>query len=144
MGFFGTGATLITDINLLIQIVAIIFVIIGIVYKVKRKVKIHGYLMAAAIFMHFITFIIAMGPAFSESLEFYTSSMDLIGVQAMWIHAIAGSIGLIIGIFIVLIWIINLSNVANCAKRKRLMDITTIVWIISLIFGLVTYLSLYT
>ena len=98
MGFFGTGAALITDINLLIQIVAIIFVIIGIVYKVKRKVKIHGYLMAAAIFMHFITFIIAMGPAFSESLEFYTSSTDLIGVQAMWIHAIAGSIGLIIGI----------------------------------------------
>lgn len=144
MGFFGTGAVLITDINLLFQIIAVILVIIGIIYKLKRKIKIHGYLMSVAIFMHLITFIVAMGPAFSEGLDFFTNSTDLIGVQAMWIHAITGIIGLIMGIILVLLWIINLSNLTGCVKRKRLMDITIVLWIISFIFGVVTYLSFYT
>jgi uncharacterized membrane protein YozB (DUF420 family) len=144
MGFFGTGAVLITDINLLIQIVSVILVIIGIIYKLKRKLKIHGYLMSIAVLLHLVTFIIAMGPSFFDGLEFFTNFTDLLGVQAMWIHAITGGIALIIGIFLVLVWIINLSNITGCVKRKRIMDITTILWIISFIFGMITYLSFYT
>lgn len=144
MGFFGTSAVLITDLNLLIQIVSFILIVIGIIYKVKRKLKIHGYLMTLAVILHFITFIVAMGPSFSDGIEFFTSSTDLIGVQAMWIHAITGGIALILGIVLVLVWIVNLSNVAGCVKRKRVMDIVTIFWLLSLIFGIVTYLSFYT
>ena len=144
MGFFGTGAVLITDINLLIQIISVILVIIGIIYKIKRQLKFHGYLMSIAVLMHLITFILAMGPAFSEGLDFFVGSTDLLGVQAMWIHAITGGIALITGIILILFWIINLSNIAGCSKRKRIMDITSMLWMISFIFGIVTYLSFYT
>lgn len=144
MGFFGTGAVLITDINFLIQIISVIFVIIGIIFKLKRKLKIHGYLMSIAVLLHLVTFIVVMGPAFSDGLDFFTNFTDLLGVQAMWIHAITGGIALIVGIFLVSVWIINSSNIAGCVKRKRIMDITTILWIISFIFGMITYLSFYT
>jgi uncharacterized membrane protein YozB (DUF420 family) len=100
--------------------------------------------MGFAVLLHFITFVVAMGPSFSDGITFFTTSTDLIGVQSMWIHAITGSIALILGIFLVLAWIINLSNVAGCVKRKRIMDATIILWALSLIFGIVTYLSFYT
>jgi hypothetical protein len=100
--------------------------------------------MGLAVLLHFITFIIAMGPSFADGIEFFTTSTDLMGVQAMWIHAVSGGIALILGIYLVLIWVKNVSNIAGCFKRKRLMDITVILWGLSLIFGIATYLSFYT
>ena len=143
-GLFGTSAVLITDVNLLIQIVSFLVLLISVVYKTKGKIKIHGYLMGLAVLLHFITFVVAMGPSFSDGIDFFITSTGLIGVQAMWIHAITGSIALILGIFLILVWIINLSNIAGCVKRKRIMDCTVILWAVSLIFGIVTYLSFYT
>lgn len=142
-GIFGTGAVLITDINLLIQIISFLILLISIFYKFKKKFKIHGYLMGLAVLLHFITFLLAMGPSFIDGIDFFTTATDLIGVQAMWIHAISGGIALILGTFLVLIWVRNLSNIATCLKRKRIMDITAILWGLSLIFGILTYLSFY-
>lgn len=143
-GIFGTGAVLITDLNLLIQIVSFLVLLISIVYKTKGKIKIHGYLMGLAVLMHFITFVVAMGPSFSDGIDFFTGSTGLIGVQSMWIHAITGGVALVLGIFLVLAWIINLSNIVGCVKRKRIMDVTVILWALSIIFGIVTYVSFYT
>ena len=142
MGIFGTSALLITDINLLIQIVSFMVLLVGVIYKIKGKFKIHGFLMGLAVLLHFITFVVVMGPSFSEGIEFFTTSID-IGVQTMWVHAITGSIALILGIILVGLWIVNSSNIAGCVKRKRIMDITVLMWALSLIFGIVTYLSFY-
>lgn len=100
--------------------------------------------MGIAVILHFISFIIAMGPSFFDGFNFFTSSTDLIGVQTMWIHAIAGAIALALGFYLIISWAINSSNIAGCVKRKRIMDITMIFWTVSLIFGIVTYLSFYT
>ena len=143
-GLLGTGAVLITDINLMVQIVSFFVLLISMLYKIKGKIKRHGYLMGLAVLLHFITFIVAMGPSFFGEMEFFSTSTDLLGVQAMWIHAITGSIALILGITLVGLWIVNSSNVAGCVKRKRIMDITILLWGLSLIFGIVTYLSFYT
>jgi uncharacterized membrane protein YozB (DUF420 family) len=143
-GIFGTSAVLITDLNLLIQIVSFLILLISIFYKFQGKFKIHGSLMGLAVLLHFITFVVSMGPSFFDGIEFLTTSTDLIGVQSIWIHAIAGSIALILGIFLVIAWIFNTSNVASCVKRKRIMDITVVLWAISLIFGIVAYVSFYT
>ena len=143
-GIFGTGAVLITDVNLLIQIISFLILLISIIYKFRKKFKIHGYLMGLAVLLHLITFVIAMGPSFADGIDFFTTATDLIGVQAMWIHAVSGGIALVLGIFLVLMWVRNLSIIAGCFKRKRLMDITVILWGLSLIFGIATYLSFYT
>ena len=142
-GFFGTSAAFITDVNLLIQIISLLLLLIGFGYKLKKKFKIHAYLMGVAIVLHLVFFVIAMWPSFSGGFEFFTTSTSLIEVQAMWIHAVAGTIALSLGLFIVIAWLLHVSNIAACFKRKRLMDITFMLWSISLIFGIVSYLGFY-
>jgi uncharacterized membrane protein YozB (DUF420 family) len=142
-GIFGTNAVLITDINLLIQLISFIILLTGLLYKAKGKFKTHGSFMGLAILLHFISFLLAMGPSFIGEFEFFTTDTSLTGVQTMWVHAIAGAAALILGIVLVVAWILQSSNVKACIKRKRLMDITALLWTISLIFGIITYLAFY-
>jgi len=99
--------------------------------------------MGLAVFLHFITFVVAMGPSFIDGRELFTTSTNLPEVQYMWIHAITGGAALILGIFLVIAWAIKISQVAGCYKRKRIMDITILLWTLSIIFGILTYTSFY-
>jgi len=142
-GIFGTNAVLITDINLMIQIISFIILLAGLVYKAKSKFKLHGSFMGLAVFLHLISFLLAMGPSFIDGFDFFTTDTSLAGVQTMWVHAIAGAAALILGIVLVVAWILQSSNIKACIRRKRLMDITALQWTISLIFGIATYLAFY-
>jgi len=74
--------------------------------------------MGLAVFLHFITFVVAMGPSFIDGREFFTTSTNLPGVQYMWIHAVTGGVALILGIFLVIVWIIKISHLAGCYKKN--------------------------
>ena len=142
-GIFGTGALFQTDINLILQIVMFLIIIIGLVYKNKRKFKIHGGMMVIAVILHILTFVLVMGPSFSEGYDYFTTAASDLGVQTTWIHAIPGTIAMILGIVLVGAWALRPSNIAACSKMKRIMDITTILWLVSLIFGVATYFVFY-
>jgi len=142
-GIFGTGALLQTDINLILQIVMFLIIIIGLVYKNKMKFKIHGGLMGIAVILHVLSLLVVMGPSFFEGYEHFTTATSDLGVQTTWIHAIPGAIAMIMGTFLVVAWALRPSNIAACSRRKRLMDITTLLWLVSLTFGIATYLVFY-
>ena len=142
-GIFGTGALLQIDINLILQIVMFLIIIIGLVYKNKMKFKIHGGLMGIAVILHVLSLLVVMGPSFSEGYEHFTTATSDLGVQTTWIHAIPGAIAMIMGTFLVVAWALRPSNIAACSRRKRLMDITTLLWLVSLTFGIATYLVFY-
>ena len=142
-GIFGTGAVLQTDINLILQIVMFLIIVIGLVYKNKRKFKIHSGLMGIAVILHVLSFLLVMGPSFSEGYDFFTTATSELGVQTTWIHAVPGAIAMIMGIILVGAWALRPSNIAACSRMKRLMDITTLLWLISLIFGITTYMVFY-
>jgi len=142
-GIFGTGAVLQTDINLILQIVMFLIIVIGLVYKNKRKFKIHGGLMGIAVILHVLSFLLVMGRSFSEGYDFFTTATSELGVQTTWIHAVPGAIAMIMGIVLVGAWALRSSNIAACRRRKRLMDITVLLWLVSLIFGITTYIVFY-
>ncbi len=142
-GIFGTGAVLQTDVNLILQVVMFIIIVIGLVYKNKRKFKIHGGLMGIAVILHVISFLLVMGPSFSEGYDFFTTATSELGVQTTWIHAVPGAIAMIMGIVLVGAWALRSSNIAACRRMKRLMDITVLLWLVSLIFGIATYIVFY-
>lgn len=142
-GIFGTHAVLITDLNFIMQIISFLLLILGLGYKLKKKFKIHGFVMSSAILLHLIFFVIAMWPSFSVGYDFFISSTSMLGVQAMWVHAIPGLIVLVLGLYLVIAWLLRISNIAACFKRKRLMDIVFTLWLISIIFGIVIYLDFY-
>jgi uncharacterized membrane protein YozB (DUF420 family) len=142
-GIFGTNAVLITDLNLLVQIASFVLILAALVYKDRGKFKIHGSLMGVAVLLHFITFLVAMGPSFIEGFSFLTSETTVTGVQTLWVHAIIGAVSLVLGIFLIVVWIPKASNIKPCFGRKRLMDATAVTWTISLAFGIATYIAFY-
>jgi len=100
-GIFGTGALIQTDINLIIQLVMLIVIVVGLVYKSKKKFKIHGELMGIAVILHILSFFAVMLPSFNEGFEYFVTATSELGVQTMWIHAIPGAVSMILGIFLV-------------------------------------------
>jgi uncharacterized membrane protein YozB (DUF420 family) len=142
-GIFGTSAVLITDLNLIVQIIAFILVLTALVYKAKGKFKIHGSIMGVAVILHFVTFIVAMGPSFVKSIDFFMTETSQLGVQTLWVHALTGVLSLVLGFFLVFAWITNASKIELCFRRKRIMDATIILWALSLVFGIATYLIFY-
>ncbi len=142
-GIFGTEALLQTDINLILQIVMFLIIVISLVYKNKMKFKIHGGLMGIAVILHVISLLAVMGPSFFRAYEYFTNATSDLGVQTTWIHAIPGAIALILGVFLVGAWALLPSNIAACSRRKRIMDITVLLWIVSLTFGIAAYILFY-
>ena len=142
-GIFGTSAVLITDLNLIVQIIAFILVLAALVYKAKGKFKIHGSIMGVAVSLHFVTFIVAMGPSFVKSIDFFMTETSQLGVQTLWVHALTGVLSLVLGFFLFFAWITKASKIELCFRRKRIMDATIILWAVSLVFGIATYLIFY-
>lgn len=132
-----------TDLNLLTQILTVAVIFVSLYFKQKGKMKHHGALMGVAIVLHVLTFASVMGPIFFEYFSFYSTSFGDTLAQVTWIHAVPGAIALILGIFLVVIWAVNSSNVAGCYKRKRIMDVTLLLWLVSLVFGIATYVLTY-
>ena len=142
-GFFSPNSALITDVNLMIQILILLIISVAIGYKIKKNYRMHGLLMGLGVILHLVFFAVAMWPSFSSGFDFFTTSTSLLGVQAMWIHAIPGLTTIILGLFVFGSWLLYVSDISGCFKKKRLMDVVLTSWLISLIFGIVTYLSFY-
>lgn len=143
MSNIGYTRLLHTDLNLLTQIITIIIIILGIYFKKKGKLKHHGATLGIAVILHFLSFILVMGPIFSETFTFFSSEIGLLLVQTTWLHAVPGAIAIVLAIFLVLIWAIDPSNIAGCYKRKRIMDTTLVLWLFSLAFGIISYILFY-
>jgi uncharacterized membrane protein YozB (DUF420 family) len=142
-GIFGTGALIKTDINLILQVVMLTFIVVSWLYKNKRRFKIHGGLMGIAIILHLISLFAVMLPSFNNSYNYLITATSELGVQTIWIHIIPGAIALVLGIFLVAAWALRPNNIASCTRRKRIMDITALLWSISLIFGIASYVVFY-
>jgi len=131
------------DLNLLFQIIILAIILVSLLYKKNGKIKLHGTTMGIAVVIHVISYVLVMGPSFFQSFTFFSTETGITGVQTAWLHALPGAIALMLGVFLVAIWVVKPSNVAPCYKRKRIMDVTIITWIISLIFGIATYILFY-
>ena len=132
-----------TDLNLVIQIVTLLIILVSLFYKKKGKLKLHGITMGIAVVLHTVAFVLVMAPPVFQYFSFFSTKTDLLAVQTTWLHALPGAIALLLGIFLVSKWAINASNTAPCYKRKRIMDITLVLWLFSLVFGIATYLLFY-
>ena len=142
-GILGTHAVLITDLTLLISIFSFVLLLGALVNKIKRKYTIHASIMGIALILHLITFLAAMMPSLVVGINFLTTKIMQIGILAMWIHAVSGALSLALGIFLIVAWIPKITDFTPCFRRKRIMDATTLLWTISLIFGIITYIDFY-
>jgi hypothetical protein len=132
-----------TDLNLVLQITILAILFVSLFYKRKTKFKAHGVTMGLGVILQILAFILVMGPTFFNNLDFFYSEASVPAVQTTWIHAVPGAIALLLGIFLVARWAVKTSNVTGCYKLKRIMDVTIVLWILSLVFGIATYVLFY-
>ena len=132
-----------TAFNLVLQIITLGLIFLSLFFKNKKNYKIHGTTMGVALILHVLTFLLIMGPIFFDNYSFFSTETSFNYVQTTWMHAIPGVIALVLGLYLVLRWAINASNIGGCIKRKRIMDLTLLLWMFSLVFGIATYILIY-
>ncbi len=98
--------------------------------------------MFAATLLHSVTILAWMIPSFSGLITApgAISLVDLLTIGII-IHAIAGMIAVILGVWIVASWRLRV-DVKTCFAKKNIMRVTITLWIIALAIGIILYLKI--
>ena len=84
-----------------------------------------------------------MGPVFLSSLIFISTDLSSPSVISLMVHVVAGAVSLALALYLVFSWVTRVSNIDPCYRRKRVMDGTIVLWIISATMGTATYILAY-
>jgi uncharacterized membrane protein YozB (DUF420 family) len=136
------GYQQIAFINVILQIIVLAMLGLAILFRIKGNFRRHGMVMLSAVVLHVILFLLVMGPSFL-SLEPFVISQPTDRLSALTLaHIIMGGISIILGLWLVGSWHLQLS-IQGCMKRKPIMRITITLWVTSLILGILLFRLLY-
>jgi hypothetical protein len=123
---------------LILQMVTLFLLILGLPLVKRREEKKnltrHGYLTTLALALHTITIFIVMVPSLYTNFD-SVGELSILQSIVVWLHAVTGIAAEILGIVLVASWAFKALQQMTCAKRKRLMMPTFIIWTVSLVTG---------
>jgi uncharacterized membrane protein YozB (DUF420 family) len=131
-----------STISMIIQLVVLAILVIAIVLKNQKRFRQHGIAVLGAVVLHLISIFVVMIPSFSG----FFAAPELINyadpfVALTIIHVIAGVVAAGLGIWLVGAWHLK-NDFQICFKNKRIMDITFVLWLLSIVLGVVLYLKI--
>ena len=133
---------LLAQANLILEIIILIVLFAAFALKRKGKFLKHGSMMLAGVVLNILSFTIVMGPAFlslgQNGLFDHPSRLYF----ATLAHAGLGGTALVLGVFLVASWHLQAST-QSCMKRKKIMRLTFVLWVLALILGILLYMLLY-
>jgi len=136
-GIFGTRALLVTDLNLLLQIVVLIILFVGLKFgrtKTKDSLRTHGRLMTLMVILNLVGTLTVMIPSFVLSFSYVLEEQSRLGFPLISVHALFGAIATILGITLVF---------KKFGNVRLWMRFTITVWLITLVLGFFIYLVYY-
>ena len=125
-------------VDLFIQISILIALILDYFFVRKKSLKKHGVLMVSAFLINIILVASVMIlPFLVESTEILE---NVFGLESLLFlsHHVLGLIAVLLGGFLVLKWTVKAFNTSSC-KGKTLMRATFVIWIISILLGIVIF-----
>ena len=140
MALLNNPVAIIITISLVIQIIVLLLLVYGYWLKKKMKFRNHGILMALATVLHLVLVLYVMIPSFvmAEIPDYVVPTPLSITSVVGLIHGILGTTALSLGVWFVASWGFR-KNIKGCINKKKIMSKTFIVWIASLIFGIMLY-----
>jgi hypothetical protein len=128
-----------STISLGIQMVVLGLLISGYLVKRQKKYRQHGILMLSAVVLHIISILVVMVPSFAA----FFGDLSLVNFADIFvittlIHVSAGLLAALLGIWLVSSWHLQ-TNLQTCFKKKRVMDVTLILWLLAIVLGVVLY-----
>jgi hypothetical protein len=134
VGLFGNPASIIVDVNLIIQWVIFVLLLVG--YLMRGQRKTHGYLMVVALVLNLVTTLVVMAP----SLVLNIGTLPITVLP----HAAVGIIAILLGFLFTFKWLMALrsSKPVICGTRG-MMRLAFVLWIVPVFFGTFLYLTIY-
>jgi uncharacterized membrane protein YozB (DUF420 family) len=139
-GILGTRATLVADINLLVQTALFFILVIAALQARNRRYDSHRTLMTVAVVINAAAIVAVMNPSFFRVLPFAVRNPDAPGPTVMWPHVALGAVAELMGAFLV----IRLGLEPASAPRLRgVMAVTLLLWLAALVVGFALYYMWY-
>ena len=128
-----------STISLGIQIVVLALLIGAIFLKSKNKYRQHGIVMFSAVVLHIVSILAVMVPSFRAYLGPGVINFSDIWAIVTFVHVSTGLIAVLVGIWLVGSWHLK-TDIKQCFRKKRFMDVTLILWLLSILLGIMLYM----
>ena len=133
---------LLSQANLVLEIIILIVLFVALALKRRGKLFKHGGAMLVGVVLNILSFVTVMGPALfsfgQNGLFDHPGRLYFVTL----VHAGLGGIALVLGVFLVASWHLQAST-QNCVRRKKIMLLTFVLWVLALILGILLYMLLY-
>jgi uncharacterized membrane protein YozB (DUF420 family) len=120
--------------NITIQVAILLLITVSLILKKKRNYTFHGNIMFLAVIMNAVALLAHMGPSI-----IWLPDEPLFVIVLGVIHLMIGTITEALGIWITVPWGFGDSETRSCAKKRKHMRKTIILWMIAFGIGMVFY-----
>jgi hypothetical protein len=135
-------APLTSDVALFVEIAVIVALFVGrFGFARKGRIKAHGVTAMIATALHTVTVLLVMIPSLLRSQNVLFTDFSSPAIILAWIHAPLGLLVLIMGLYLVSEWRFRPPG-TSCFKRARLMRPLWLLWVLSVVLGLLIYLAI--
>ena len=133
---------IIVNISLILEIIILILLIIGSEYAYKKQYIKHGWMTVVAVTLHTISVLSIMIPSIVEESNLL-GEITSAGIVTQ-LHVISGTAAWILGIASIVWWGFKKTkahvSLPSHLKRKWVMRVIFIVWLVALISGIILHL----
>jgi hypothetical protein len=147
-GLLGTRATLVADLNLILQIIVLVVLTASALQARRRGLRTHRTLTSIAVVLNAVLIIAIMNPSFFRILPFALRNPGAPVPTWLWPHVLIGALAELIGVYLVVSTNLNWDAATlGGPVRRRMRNLTRlmlVLWALTLAIGLVIYRTLYT
>jgi hypothetical protein len=130
------------NVSLILQVVILFLLIMGLPLvrganrgpDAKKNFMRHGYLTVLALLLNTVLIFTVMVPSFAKGLG-ELGGLSFLDSFNVWSHVVLGTIAEALAIIIIVPWLYKHSSTMTCAKLKKWMWLTLIIWVISVLSG---------
>jgi uncharacterized membrane protein YozB (DUF420 family) len=143
-GFLGTKGTLGPDLTLVLSIVAAVLLTVGVVWARRRSYQAHRWIQTTAVCLNAVLVIVWMVRSFRlYVLPDFPADLSHGSYALTTVHAVAGLIGVILGVFIVIRGNQLMASGRSLAPYRTAMRTAYLVYMAVTVLGVVLYVVLY-
>jgi uncharacterized membrane protein YozB (DUF420 family) len=142
LGFLGTEASNLIDINLILQTAIIAFLGSGWFFARRARFLNHGKFMATAIVLNILSLIFVMFPSLVEGAGVIVEKPTNPGLIISVIHVLVGGFALSSGVYFLWKWRFS-KTYMECLGRRNWMRITAYLWTVATLTGIGFYIYYY-
>jgi uncharacterized membrane protein YozB (DUF420 family) len=147
-GLLGTRATLVADLNLILQIIILVVLTASALQARRRGLRAHRTLTIFVVVLNAVLIIAIMNPSFFRILPFALRNPRAPVPIWLWPHVLIGALAELIGVYLVVSTNLNwdAASLGGSVRRRmrNLARFMLLLWALALVIGLVIYRTLYT